>query len=94
MVIQVVKFKTSLSDVEVRQLFEKRAPQYRTIPGLIQKYYVRDTQTGEYGGVYLWNSEESLRAFQESDLARSIPIVYHVTGQSHTELLESILALR
>jgi heme-degrading monooxygenase HmoA len=94
MVIQVVKFKTVLSDAEVQRLFKERAPQYRGLSGLVQKYYVRENQTGAYGGIYLWDSAESLRAFRESDLARSIPEAYHVTGQPRAEVFEMILTLR
>jgi len=94
MVIQVVTFKTALPDVEVRQLFERRAPQYRALPGLMQKYYVYEKQTGAYGGIYVWNAEESLRAFRESELAHSIPTAYHVIGQSRAETFEVALALR
>ena len=32
MVIQVMKFKTTLSDAEVQRLFTERAPGYRTLP--------------------------------------------------------------
>ena len=32
------------------------------VPGLIQKYCVRFTGTREYGGIYLWDSRESLEA--------------------------------
>jgi heme-degrading monooxygenase HmoA len=94
MVIQVVKFKTALSDAEVQRLFEERAPQYRALPGLIQKYYVRENQTGEYGGIYVWDSAESLRAVRASDLARSIPAVYRVTGQPRAEVFEVLLTLK
>ncbi|MFQ5912548.1 MAG: YdhR family protein [Nitrospinota bacterium] len=94
MLVQFVKFKSGLSDAEVRQTMEGRAPQFRALPGLLQKYYVRENETGEYAGIYFWDSEESMREFRQSELARTIPIVYKAVGQPRVEVLEMVLALR
>ena len=94
MIVEFVKFNSGLSESEVRQMIDDRAPQFRALPGLLQKYYVRDTQTGEYAGIYLWDSEESMNAFGQSDLARSIPAAYKVEGQPRVEILEMITPLR
>ncbi|MBI4456030.1 MAG: YdhR family protein [Acidobacteria bacterium] len=94
MYIQFVKFKSGLSDGEVRRLMEERAPQFRALSGLVQKYYVRDSQTGEYGGIYLWDSEESMNKFRQSELARGTPISYKVVGQPRVEVYEMVLPLR
>src|SRR5919197_293940 len=42
MIIQTVKFKSALSEEEVRRVMEERAPQFHALPGLLQKYYVRE----------------------------------------------------
>ncbi len=76
MIIQSVKFKSALSEAEIQQVMEERAPQFRALPGLLQKYYLRDIQTGEVGAVYIWDSEESLRTYRQSDLARTIASAY------------------
>ncbi len=94
MVIQFVKFKSGLADEKVLQTQQDRAPQFRALPGLIQKYYYRDPKTGEYGAVFLWDSHESLRAFRESELARTIPIAYEVEAPPRIEILDVIFALR
>ena len=57
MIIQTVKFKSALSDAEIQQVMEERAPQFRALSGLLQKYYLRDVQSGEVGAVYIWDSE-------------------------------------
>jgi hypothetical protein len=94
MIIQTVKFKSGLSDAEVQRTMEQRAPQFRALPGLLQKYYVREVDSGEYSGIYLWDCEESLRSFRGSDLARSIPAAYHVVGQPRVETFEVLFPLR
>ena len=53
MVIQFVKLRSGLPDVDVRRLMEERSPQFRQVPGLVQKYFCRESATGEYAGVYL-----------------------------------------
>ena len=94
MIIRLVKFKSALSDSEVLELYGQRAPQYRKLPGLIQKYYIKDRQTGEHGAVYLWDSMESMEAFQQSELSRSIPEAYKIVGQPRIEVLDLVYTLR
>ena len=94
MIIQTVKFKSGLPDVEVRAMMENRAPQFRALQGLLQKYYGREGETGEHSGIYLWDGEESLRSFRSSELARSIPAAYRVVGQPRIETFEVLFPLR
>ena len=94
MVIQFVKLRSGLSDVEVRRVMEERTPEFRRVPGLVQKYFCRDSQTGEYAGVYLWDTEESMRQYRQSDFARSTPADYKVEGQPRIEVLDVLFPLR
>lgn len=94
MFIQFVKFKSGLSDEEVRRTMEARAPEFRAIPGLVQKYYVHEAETGEYAGIYIWESEEALNEFRDSELARTIPKAYQISGGPRVELLEVLTPLR
>ncbi len=94
MIIQTVKFKSALSEAEIQQVMEERAPQFRTLPGLLQKYYLRDVQTGEVGAVYMWDSEDSLRAYRQSELARTIASAYKAVEQPRVEIFETVLTLR
>jgi heme-degrading monooxygenase HmoA len=94
MIIQTVKFNSTLSEAEIQQVMEERAPQFRALPGLLQKYYLRDIQTGEVGAVYIWDSEESFRTYRQSDLARTIASAYKAVGQPRVEIFETILTLR
>jgi heme-degrading monooxygenase HmoA len=94
MIIRLVKFKSALSDAEVLKLSDQRAPRYRNLPGLIQKYYFKDKQTGEHGAVYLWDSMESMEEFQNSELSHSIPEAYKIIGQPKIEILDLVYTLR
>ena len=94
MIIRFAKFKSALSDSEVLKVYEQRAPQYRKLPGLLQKYYIKDKQTDEYGAVFLWDSMKSMQEFEQSELSRSIPEAYKVVGQPRIEILDLVYTLR
>jgi heme-degrading monooxygenase HmoA len=94
MIVQIVHFKSALSDKEVLQRYQARAPRYRATKGLKQKYYLRFPETGEHGAVYVWESEEALKEFREGELARSIPETYQVQGASDRTTAEVVLVLR
>ena len=92
MIIHVVRFRSALSDERITELFHVRAPEYLAISGLLQKYYLR-FRSGEYGGVYVWDSAASMERFMASELARSICDVYHVE-ESVRDVADVVLALR
>jgi heme-degrading monooxygenase HmoA len=94
MIVQVVKYKTGLADAEAAKTIAQRAPQYEALPGLRQKLYIRGLATGEYGGIYVWEDEDSMREFRGSDLARTIPVAYQVEGEPRVEAFEVVSVLR
>ena len=94
MIVQVVKYKTGLTDEEAAKTIAQRAPQYEALPGLRQKLYIREPETGEYGGIYVWDDEESMREFRQSDLAATIPEAYRVEGEPRVEIFELVSVLR
>lgn len=94
MIVQIVRFKSRLTDAAVVDMYEARAPRYRALDGLVQKYYLRFPETGEHGAVYLWESEEALNRFRESDLAQTIPTAYQVQGKADVQVAELVMALR
>ena len=77
-VIQFVKFSSPLTDEEVRAVMERRAPEFREVSGLLQKYYGREVETADTCGIYIFDSESSLQAFRQTELARTIPSAYQV----------------
>ncbi len=93
MIVQIVRFKSDLAEEKILDLYNSRAPQYRQTKGLKQKYYIKYTDTGEYGAVYLWESESALKAFRESDLGKTISSIYKVQGNPEVERAELVMAL-
>lgn len=94
MIAQIVRFKSGLSDEQVLTMYEARAPPYRALKGLTQKYYLRSPETGEHGAVYLWESEAALKEFRESELGRTISTAYQIQGASDVQVAEIVMTLR
>jgi hypothetical protein len=94
MVIQIVKFESELSEEGVLAVAQERIESFRAQAGLIQKYYVKLAAPNWYGGVYIWDSMESLSAYRESELASSIPAAYKVKGKPQVEVFRSLFPLR
>ena len=94
MILQLIRFKTGLTLEEVMQMVERRKPEFIKVPGLAQKYYVKDKQTGELAGIYLWETEEALRTYMQSDLAKSIPSAYKLQEPPRVEIFEVAFKLR
>ena len=94
MFILLVKFHSGLPHDEVLRVMEERLPQFREVPGLLQKYSARETATGDYVGIYLFDSEAALQRYRSSELAASIPATYKVEGAPRREVAELLFPLR
>jgi heme-degrading monooxygenase HmoA len=92
LVVRGLKSKLPYDELEKR--FRERMPSFRDLPGLVQKYYSYDESTGEFAGIYLWDSEESLAKYSESDLRRTIPTAYELTEPPVLEKYPIIDVLR
>lgn len=93
MLAQIVRFRSAMSDEDVVRTYGERAPRYRALEGLRQKYYLR-FDTGEHGAVYVWDSRDALDAFRASELARTIPTAYQVRGEPDIQVAEVVMKLR
>lgn len=94
MIIQIIRLKTDLSEEELVKRAKERAPRFQALQGLLQKYYVKMGPSGQYGGIYIWDSQESLDAYRASDLASSIPGAYEIKEAPDIELLDVLFQLR
>lgn len=93
-VVLLVRFKTNLTAEEAAEVMERRAPEFKALAGLQQKYYLRDPASGDLAGLYLWDSTESFEAYHESELRRSIATAYEVDGQPRIEVYRVVKTLR
>jgi hypothetical protein len=75
-----------------RRLLERR-PRFLEVPGLVQRIYGRDPDTGDVCGVYFFESADALAGFRDSELAQTIPTAYEATGVRR-EVYEVLYPLR
>ena len=94
MIIQIIKLKSNLPEEELLKRAREREPQFKAISGLIQKYYVKLSEPGQYGGIYVWENQESMNAYRGSELASSIPQAYEITEAPNIEILDVLFKLR
>ena len=94
MIVQIIRFESALQEDGVITTAEMRIQEFRALPGLIQKYYVKLEGPNQYGGIYVWDSMKSLSAYRESELAATIPSAYKVKGTPTIETMDVLFRLR
>ncbi len=94
MIVQIIKFESPLAEDKIMSIAQERSDSFRALPGLVQKYYVKLDEPNHYGGVYIWDSVDSMKSYRESDLAASIPQAYEVIGAPKVEILDALFQLR
>jgi len=89
-----VRFKSKLTFDEVMKIAEERAPEFRALDGLQQKYYLQDPATGDIAGLYLWESAEAFDAYRQSELRATIAEAYQAEGEPRVEVYKVLKTLR
>ena len=93
-VVLLVRLRSSLPRDELLRVMRTRMREFRALDGLQQKYYLEDAESGEYAGLYLWESPEDLAEFSESELRASIAEAYGVEGEPRIEVYSVMAPLR
>ena len=73
--VPFLRISSGLDPEEFDRRLAERRSRFREVPGLVQKIYGRDTETGGVCGIYFFESD-ALAAFRETELARTIPTAY------------------
>jgi len=80
--VLLVKFSSSLSADNLMRTCQDDLEAFRSVPGLLQKYYIAEEETGAISGFYIFTSKEDRERFWDSALAKSIPARYGVIPDS------------
>ena len=75
-VILVVRVKSKLDESELKRIALERKPEFEKVPGLIQKIYGKDPNTGHACGIYFFESKKAMEQYGQSELAKSIATAY------------------
>lgn len=74
--ILYVRIKSEVDIKELNRRMLERKPEFLKVPGLVQKFYGRDEINDCWCGVYIFESQEALSAYANSELAKTIPSAY------------------
>jgi hypothetical protein len=77
--ILFVRVKSQLDEKELERRLLERRPRFQEVPGLVQKIYGRDAETGDVCGIYFFENQAALAAFRDTELAKTIPTAYEAT---------------
>ena len=88
-----VRVNSELERSEFDRRLDERRPRFQEVPGLLQKVYGREPETGDVCGIYFFDSAESLSQFKETDLAKSIPQAYEA-ADVRKEVYDVLYSLR
>jgi hypothetical protein len=88
-----VRIRSELDAGEFDRRLLERRQRFLDVPGLVQKIYGRDPATGDVCGIYFFDSDVTLAAFRESELARTIPTAYEA-AEVRREIYEVLYPLR
>lgn len=85
--IMIVNFSLEgLSEAGYTRACEEQfAAAFQSVPGLVSKIWLRNTDTNTYGGVYVWENQEAMLAFQQTDLCRMVATYPHFTNLRITD---------
>jgi len=71
--IQIIKFRLKgVSEDDYAGLCDEVASKYAAVPGLVRKVWLANSETGTYGGVYVWQDRQAMEDFAATDLFNSV----------------------
>jgi hypothetical protein len=73
--VLIVNFNLKgVDEAQYARMCDAVAPAFAAVPGLASKLWIKNSDTGTYGGVYIFESRDALNRFQETDLFRSLAV--------------------
>lgn len=89
--VQIITFGLKgVSEADYAGLCDELAPSYAAAPGLVRKVWLANSETGTYGGVYVWRDKQAMEEFAQTDLYHSVathPNLENVTSTDFGVLL-------
>lgn len=89
-----VKFNSTLNAAALVKACQEDLETFRSVPGLLQKYYIAEESSGAISGFYIFENKEARASFWKSGLAKSIPTRYGVIPETlRVEEYEMVIVL-
>ena len=83
--IQIINYQLSgVTEGEYSALCDELAPIFAAVPGLVRKVWLANSDTGIYGGAYVWRDRQAMEDFTRTELFESIenhPALTNITSK-------------
>lgn len=84
--VQIINFRLKdVTEEDYAGLCDELAPSYAAVPGLLRKIWLADSDTGTYGGVYVWQDKQAMEDFAKTDLFNSVANHPNLDGVTSTD---------
>jgi heme-degrading monooxygenase HmoA len=79
--VQIITFGLNgISEEDYTKMAEAVAPAIAAMPGLVSKAWLADPETNTYGGAYIWQDCEAMKAYAETDIHKAMATNPHFEG--------------
>jgi hypothetical protein len=70
---QVITFGLNgITEEQFKEACGADAPVFASLPGLLAKVWLRDPETNTYGGLYLWEDQESYEGYIKGEVFNAL----------------------
>ena len=71
--VQIVNFRLNgVAEADYVGLCDQLAPSFAAVPGLERKIWLANSETGTYGGVYIWRDKQAMEDYTRTELFSSV----------------------
>jgi len=71
--VLIVNFRLKgVDEQQYASLCDQIAPAFAAVPGLVSKIWLKNSEAGTYGGVYVWEDRKAFEQFRNGDLFRTV----------------------
>jgi hypothetical protein len=89
-----VKFNSRFDQKKLIEVCLEDLETFRSVPGLLQKYYIAEEATGALSGFYIFETKEARASFWESEIVKNLPTRYGIVLKSlRVEQYEMVIVL-
>jgi heme-degrading monooxygenase HmoA len=79
--IQIIIFGPKrISEEDYAKIADAVAPAIAAMPGLVSKAWLADPETNTYGGAYIWQNREAMKAYAQTEVFKGMATNPHFEG--------------
>ena len=84
--VQIINFQLKgVTEADYAGLCDELASKYAAVPGLVRKVWLANSETGTYGGVYIWKDRGAMEEFATTELYQAVANHPNLSGLTSTD---------